>query len=128
MLVRGDIAELFALADERYAVMVCQHDYTPRDEIKFLERTQSRYAKKNWSSVMLLNNARCRALTPDYVQAATGLDLHQFKWLPARTRWRPAARVELAGRRIRLQSTSPRRPFHARRTVPAGLWRLRLRR
>jgi hypothetical protein len=83
MLVRADIGELFDLADERYAVMVCQHDYTPRDEIKFLERTQSRYAKKNWSSVMLLNNARCRALTPDYVQGATGLDLHQFKWLPS---------------------------------------------
>ncbi len=81
MLVRADIAELFALADERYAVMVCKHDYAPRDDIKFLERIQSRYAKKNWSSVMLLNNARCRALTPDYVQGATGLDLHQFLWL-----------------------------------------------
>jgi len=81
MLVRGDIGELFALADERYAVMVCQHDYTPRDDIKFLERAQSRYAKKNWSSVMLMNNARCGALTPDYVQSASGLELHQFKWL-----------------------------------------------
>ena len=81
MLVRADIGELFALADDRYAVMVCKHDYAPRDDVKFLSRTQSRYAKKNWSSVMLLNNARCRALTPDYVQGATGLDLHQFRWL-----------------------------------------------
>ena len=81
MLVRADIGELFALADDRFAVMVCKHDYTPRDEVKFLSRTQSRYAKKNWSSVMLLNNARCRALTPHYVQTATGLELHQFKWL-----------------------------------------------
>ena len=30
---------------------------------------------------MLFNNARCRALTPEYVNAASGLDLHQFKWL-----------------------------------------------
>jgi hypothetical protein len=81
MLLRGDIAELFALADDRYAVMVAQHDYTPRDEVKFLEHVQTRYAKKNWSSVMLLNNARCRALTPAYVNAASGLELHQFKWL-----------------------------------------------
>ncbi len=81
MLARGDIAELFALADERYAVMVCKHDYTPQDEIKFLGHTQSRYAKKNWSSVMLLNNARCRTLTPRYVEQATGLELHQFRWL-----------------------------------------------
>jgi hypothetical protein len=81
MLVRADIAELFALADDRYAVMVCQHDYTPRDDIKFLERVQTKYEKKNWSSVMLFNNARCRALTPDYVNRASGLELHQFKWL-----------------------------------------------
>ena len=81
MLVRGDIADLFALADERFAVMCCQHDYVPRDETKFLNHAQAKYAKKNWTSVMLLNNARCRALTPEYVQAASGLDLHQFRWL-----------------------------------------------
>lgn len=82
MLVRGDIADLFALADDRFAVMVCQHgDYRPRDEIKFLGRPQTPYAKKNWSSVMLMNAPRCRTLTPDYVQAASGLELHQFRWL-----------------------------------------------
>src|SRR4051812_9507985 len=31
MLARADLAELFALQDERYAVMVCQHDYVPVD-------------------------------------------------------------------------------------------------
>jgi hypothetical protein len=30
---------------------------------------------------MLFNNGRCTALTPDYVNTASGLDLHQFKWL-----------------------------------------------
>ena len=30
---------------------------------------------------MLFNNAKCRALTPDYVNSASGLELHQFKWL-----------------------------------------------
>jgi len=81
MLGRADFAELFALADDRYAVMVCQHDYVPRDEVKFLNHQQAKYAKKNWSSVMLMNNARCRALTPHFVQTASGLELHQFKWL-----------------------------------------------
>lgn len=81
MLARADVAELFALADERYAVMVCQHAYTPRDQVKFLNNTQTNYAKKNWSSVILFNNARCRALSPDYVETASGLDLHQFRWL-----------------------------------------------
>ena len=81
MLARADIAELFALRDDRYAVMVAQHDYVPRDEVKFLNHVQTKYAKKNWSSVMLLNNGRCRALTPEYVGAASGLQLHQFHWL-----------------------------------------------
>jgi len=81
MLMRADLAELFAMRDDRYAVMVCKHDYTPKDEVKFLNHKQTRYAKKNWSSVMLFNNARCRALTPAFVSTASGLELHQFRWL-----------------------------------------------
>jgi hypothetical protein len=30
---------------------------------------------------MLLQCARCTALTPDYVNTATGLELHRFHWL-----------------------------------------------
>ncbi|WP_102961519.1 glycosyltransferase [Mangrovicella endophytica] len=81
MLMRTDIAELWALRDDRYAVQVVKHDYTPKIETKFLGQAQTKYEKKNWSSVILFNNARCRALTPDYVNTATGLQLHQFKWL-----------------------------------------------
>ncbi|WP_027488972.1 glycosyltransferase family protein [Allorhizobium undicola] len=81
MLARADLAELWALRDDRYAVMCVKHDYQPKIETKFLGQTQTKYEKKNWSSVMLFNNARCKALTPDYVNTATGLQLHQFKWL-----------------------------------------------
>ncbi len=81
MLVLRDIAELWRLRDERYSVMVVKHDHVPRESVKFLGEPQSKYGKKNWSSVMLFNNARCRALTPDYVNRASGLELHQFKWL-----------------------------------------------
>lgn len=76
-----DVAKLFALADDRYAAMVCKHDYTPASDIKFSGNVQTRYVKKNWSSLVLFNNARCRSLTPEYVSAASGLELHQFKWL-----------------------------------------------
>ena len=81
MLMLDDIAKLWALRDERYAVMVIKHDHVPKEDRKFLNEPQSKYAKKNWSSVMLFNNARCRALTPEYVNTASGLELHQFKWL-----------------------------------------------
>ena len=81
MLVLDDIATLWALRDERYAVMVVKHHHVPKEEKKFLDEPQSKYEKKNWSSVMLFNNPRCRALTPEYVNTASGLELHQFKWL-----------------------------------------------
>jgi lipopolysaccharide biosynthesis glycosyltransferase len=81
MLVREDLGALWALRDDRYAVMVVRHEHVPRETQKFLGMPQSKYEKKNWSSVMLFNNARCTALTPDYVNTASGLELHQFKWL-----------------------------------------------
>ncbi|HSN41704.1 MAG TPA: hypothetical protein VLT92_16120 [Burkholderiales bacterium] len=78
MLMLDDIAGLFRLRDERHAVMVVKHDHVPRETVKFLGEPQSKYEKKNWSSVMLFNNAKCRALTPQYVNTASGLELHQF--------------------------------------------------
>ena len=81
MLVTADIAELWALRDDKYAVMCAKHDYQPVDDTKFLGQVQTKYEKKNWSSVMMFNNARCTALTPEVVSTETGLFLHQFKWL-----------------------------------------------
>lgn len=81
MLLRRDIADLWKLRDDRFAVMCCKHDYAPKEETKFLGQVQTKYEKKNWSSVVLFNCARCTALTPDFVNSATGLELHQFKWL-----------------------------------------------
>jgi hypothetical protein len=81
MLMRRDIAELWSLRDDRYAVQVVKHHHVPKEDVKFLGHTQTRYEKKNWSSVMLMNCARCTALTPEYVNSASGLELHQFKWL-----------------------------------------------
>ena len=81
MLMLDDIANLWRLRDERYAVMVVKHVHVPKEAVKFLGEPQTRYEKKNWSSVMLFNNAKCRALTPQYVNTASGLELHQFKWL-----------------------------------------------
>lgn len=76
-----DIAKLWAMRDDRYAVMCVKHNYEVHGDTKFLGQVQTRYEKKNWSSLMLLNCAKCTALTPEYVNSATGLQLHQFKWL-----------------------------------------------
>lgn len=81
VLVLDDIARLWALRDERYAVQVVKHDHQPRETVKFLGQPQTSYPKKNWSSVMLINCAKCTALTPEHVNTSSGLDLHRFNWL-----------------------------------------------
>lgn len=83
MLCLSDIYEIMAygIAYPEVAVSVCKHDYTPATSKKFLGQSQTRYPRKNWSSFMLFNNALCTTLTPDYVNTATGLDLHRFNWV-----------------------------------------------
>jgi hypothetical protein len=81
MLMKADVSELWRLRDDKYAVQVCKHDYVPKTQTKFLGQTQTAYPKKNWSSFMLMNCKKCTQLTPDYVNKASGLELHQFKWL-----------------------------------------------
>ena len=81
MLCLGDIAELYGLRDSRFAVQVVKHNHVPKETEKFLGNVQRPYEKKNWSSVMLFNNEMCPVLTPGYVNSASGLDLHQFRWL-----------------------------------------------
>jgi hypothetical protein len=83
MLCRADIAELAVLMERHAekAVLVCQHDYVPKTERKFLNQVQTKYARKNWSSLMLFNNERCKALRPEYINSASGLELHRFAWM-----------------------------------------------
>jgi len=63
ILLKDDISKLFAMADDKYAVMVS------KDENHRFE----------WASVMLFNCAKCRILTPDYVEVASGL--HTINWV-----------------------------------------------
>lgn len=83
VVVDCDIKEVFDFADDQYSVMCVQHNQVVDHDIKFLGHVQTSYDRKNWSSVMLFNNAKCRdKLSIDYVNTAPGLDLHQFKWCP----------------------------------------------
>lgn len=82
MVCGDDIAALFSQRDDAYAVMCVKHRHVPREHHKFLGRTQTQYARKNWSSLMLINCAHpaTKQLTPDYVNAAEGLSLHGMDW------------------------------------------------
>ncbi len=83
MLCRADILQLFEETQRQAdkAVLVCKHDYVPKTARKFLDQIQTKYVRKNWSSLMLFNNELCRSLTTDYVNSAPGLDLHRFAWI-----------------------------------------------
>jgi hypothetical protein len=74
MLMLGDVAELYSLQDERYAVQVVQHpDYKTRHTTKYrgtsMECPNSNYPRKNWASVMLVNCAHIDWLRvkPEYL-------------------------------------------------------------
>ncbi len=81
MLCRADISELWDQRDENYSLLCVKHEHIPLENIKFLGEKQTAYPKKNWSSLMLMNCKRCKSLTIDYVNNASGLDLHRFNWL-----------------------------------------------
>jgi lipopolysaccharide biosynthesis glycosyltransferase len=94
--MRGDVKELWDMRDETKAVQVVQHDYKTKMEEKYLGAKNENYPRKNWSSVILFNNALCKKLTPEFVQNATGAELHRFYWtgsddlvgaLPAEWNW-----------------------------------------
>lgn len=82
-LCRADIWQLmtYVIGQRDKAVCVCQHDYVPKTATKMQGQIQTRYPRKNWSSLMVFNNALCQTLTPDYVNHATGAELHQFAWV-----------------------------------------------
>jgi lipopolysaccharide biosynthesis glycosyltransferase len=83
MIVRGDIAELWELRDAYKDVMVVKHDYKTRMTEKYLGAKNEDYPRKNWSSVILwnCNSHPNRKLTSEFVQKATGAELHRFSCL-----------------------------------------------
>lgn len=83
MLCRHNLKGLFAAADPDKAVMVVKHDFNPPEDIKMDGQVQTRYPRKNWSSVMLFNcdHPANRRLSLDDVNNRPGRDLHAFYWL-----------------------------------------------
>ena len=80
MMFTTDVAELWKLIDTTKSVQVVKHDYTPKTQVKYLGAIQYPYPRKNWSSVMLFNCARCKKLTPQYINTAHPMDLHRLFW------------------------------------------------
>jgi lipopolysaccharide biosynthesis glycosyltransferase len=87
MLCRADISELWAMRDDSYGVMVAKHSYRTKHKQKYMgtdmQCPNPDYPRKNWSSLMLINceYPENRILTPAYVMASSGRELHRFEHL-----------------------------------------------
>jgi lipopolysaccharide biosynthesis glycosyltransferase len=83
MLFTIDVNEVFKHRNEKYAVMVVKHEYTPKSTIKMDNQKQYVYPRKNWSSFVLYNcsHPANRNLNTKLIDAADPSYLHQFKWL-----------------------------------------------
>lgn len=83
VLFRADVRDLFALAEDRYAVMCVQHLPLHNEGVKKDGVPQLAYPRKNWSSVMLFNCAHPAhtQLTLNTLNTWPGRDLHAFRWL-----------------------------------------------
>jgi len=82
-LWQNDVARLWEMRDERYAVMVVKHQHRPSEETKMQGQAQQVSPRKNWSSLILWNCAHeaNRRLTVDAVNVEPGSWLHGFGWL-----------------------------------------------
>ena len=84
MIFRYDVAKLFSLKNEKFAIMCVKHNHELNaDRLKMDGRIQQKYFRKNWSSFVLWNcghlgNIR---LTKEKVNYMKGRDLHAFSWL-----------------------------------------------
>jgi hypothetical protein len=83
ILARTNVARIFDGLDPAKALYCVKHRHDPIDEIKKDGQIQTRYSRKNWSSVMVwnVNHDANRALTIDLINSVPGRDLHRFFWL-----------------------------------------------
>jgi len=130
MIVTDDIKKLFDLADETKAVQVVQHDYKTKFPIKYLNQVNGDYPRKNWTSVMLFNCSHPdnKKLTPEYVETASGKELHRLEWtdavgeLPVEWNWLADEYGEHKGAKL-IHYTAGTPCFHDYALTPmASLW------
>ncbi len=83
MLFLEDPRHMLAEIDHSAAVSVVKHDHQPTEQWKMVNQAQTKYPRKNWSSVMLFNcdHPANRRLSLRDVNERPGRDLHAFYWL-----------------------------------------------
>lgn len=81
MLWRADVADLFDHVNPDLSVLCVKHDHVPLERTKMDGVIQTTYARKNWSSLMLMNPSRCTGLSKYATNNYSGSDLHAMVWV-----------------------------------------------
>lgn len=84
IMARANIERIMSHVDPSKAVSVVKHHFDPPEGVKMDGQVQQRYARKNWSSVMVFNCdhvANRHGLSMQIVNTVPGRDLHRFFWL-----------------------------------------------
>ena len=83
MMVCENLPPLFSSLDKKYAVYCVKHKFEPPPGVKMDGQTQTRYARKNWSSFMIFhcNHPANKELTLKAINTLPGRDLHRLCWL-----------------------------------------------
>jgi lipopolysaccharide biosynthesis glycosyltransferase len=79
MLAFSDIKELFDLDMSNYALRVTKHNHNPVEEVKMDGKVQSKYPRKNWSSLMLMDCSKLKCWTKEAVETMPAKWLHRFE-------------------------------------------------
>jgi hypothetical protein len=83
VMVRANINHIKAHLDDSKAICCVKHAYEPATAAKMDNQVQTKYSRKNWSSVMAFNldHEANNTLTVEMVNTLPGRDLHRFCWL-----------------------------------------------
>jgi hypothetical protein len=122
-MFRADLRELFALADDRFAVMCVKHRHKPAEGLKMDGMAQTQYRRKNWSSLVLFNlhHPANAALDAKTVNEQPGSWLHAFGWLrdkqigefPPEWNWIEGASPEIEPKAVHFSAGGPWFPEYA---------------
>lgn len=81
MLCFADIKQILPESNQK-ALYVVKHIHEPTEPTKMGGLPQSPYPRKNWSSLMLMNCSKLKLWTKEFVENATGKQLHRFEGIP----------------------------------------------
>ncbi len=84
VMFRGNVVRLFDQLDPAKALYCVHHNHEPIEAVKMDNQVQSKYSRKNWSSVLAVHAdhpANKPLFDLSFLNSTPGRDLHRFCWI-----------------------------------------------